>query len=106
MPDEPSVRFVTAHSILATRVIAWSLCALSVCTHCCGCRRCHCRHRQRAFPMSIEATHFSRTTPSIAQQWVLLAGFGEQEAAEMHTLLAGDCQVAAARNAREAHIVL
>jgi len=37
---------------------------------------------------------------------VLLAGFEEQEAGEMRALLAGDCQVATARSAREEAAVL
>src|SRR6185295_10978240 len=54
--------------------------------------------------MSIEAeslTQFPQTPASVARRLVLLAGFGEQEAAAMRALLAGHCQVTAARSARD-----
>jgi membrane fusion protein (multidrug efflux system) len=61
--------------------------------------------------MSIEAkslTHFPRipASPVPRPDVVLLAGFGEQETAETRALLAGHCQVTAARSAREVLLAL
>jgi hypothetical protein len=59
--------------------------------------------------MSIEAeslTHFPRTPASVAPRLVLLAGFGDDDAAAMRALLAGHSQITAARSSHDVLVAL